>query len=96
MRTKDINSPTVPGRGIGFVNHSKLAPTHPDIVCKVMMEDGKIIELVLFAKGTDGSLWNMPKAKFFGISANYVEQETSKLPELPEGDYDDGKVSFRG
>lgn len=88
MQMKDIRDPVLPNSGIAFLNFGKNARQHPDIVGKIRLDDGTILELALFAKGNNGMVFEVNKARFFGVSVRKAEQIT--LPTIEEEDDDYG------
>jgi hypothetical protein len=75
MDVKKIRDPQTENSGIAFLNFGKAANTHPDIIGKIKLDNGKIMEIALFAGRTDGTLASIAKAKFFGVRMRELDGE---------------------
>lgn len=75
MDASKIRDPQTENTGIAFLNYTKGANTHPDIVGKLKLQDGKIVELALFAGKTNGTLKDLGNAKYFGVRIRELEHK---------------------
>ena len=80
------------GFGVMFPNRSRSNTRQPSYYGKLTLLDGTIVCLTMFDNhDKHGVLYYSIK-----IADEERQEASQELPELPEGDDDDGKVSFRG